>query len=297
MVDIGQVSTPAGSRCHGLRPGRRPRQPAPWSLPTNGPSPRCIFGGKTPDHRLRPVQCAQFRYQAHRRRHPVQGPFSLIRHFGRAAGIFSGRSGMKASTCCRPAQRISARASGTPGTADAVFQNIDIIGSYKPPKHVVVLAGDHIYKMDYELMLQQHVNSRRRRDHRLPRGAARWKRPVSASCTSTSRRSHHLLSSRSPKDPPATSRQARGRARLDGHLRLRDRGAPARPSPAGRGNGFRLEPRDFGKDLIPAHRRRTARPWRTNRFAASCVRSDLRGRGATGATSARSMPTGRPIST
>jgi glucose-1-phosphate adenylyltransferase len=42
------------------------------------------------------------------------------------------------------------------GTADAVYQNIDIIESYSP-KHVVVLAGDHVYKMDYELMLQQHV--------------------------------------------------------------------------------------------------------------------------------------------
>ena len=42
------------------------------------------------------------------------------------------------------------------GTADAVYQNIDIIESYSP-RHVVVLAGDHVYKMDYELMLQQHV--------------------------------------------------------------------------------------------------------------------------------------------
>jgi glucose-1-phosphate adenylyltransferase len=44
------------------------------------------------------------------------------------------------------------------GTADAVYQNMDIIRSYRP-EHIVVLAGDHIYKMDYEMMLQQHVNS------------------------------------------------------------------------------------------------------------------------------------------
>ncbi len=44
------------------------------------------------------------------------------------------------------------------GTADAVFQNIDIIESYKP-QFMVVLAGDHVYKMDYEKMLQQHVDS------------------------------------------------------------------------------------------------------------------------------------------
>ncbi|WP_353216198.1 glucose-1-phosphate adenylyltransferase [Sandarakinorhabdus sp.] len=43
------------------------------------------------------------------------------------------------------------------GTADAVFQNIDIIDGHGP-EYIVILAGDHIYKMDYELMLQQHVN-------------------------------------------------------------------------------------------------------------------------------------------
>jgi glucose-1-phosphate adenylyltransferase len=42
------------------------------------------------------------------------------------------------------------------GTADAVYQNLDIIEGYDP-KYLVVLAGDHVYKMDYELMLQQHV--------------------------------------------------------------------------------------------------------------------------------------------
>ncbi|MCC7326429.1 MAG: glucose-1-phosphate adenylyltransferase [Burkholderiales bacterium] len=43
------------------------------------------------------------------------------------------------------------------GTADAVFQNIDIVDAYAP-EYVVVLAGDHVYKMDYELMLVQHAN-------------------------------------------------------------------------------------------------------------------------------------------
>jgi glucose-1-phosphate adenylyltransferase len=44
------------------------------------------------------------------------------------------------------------------GTADAVYQNIDIIDGYAP-EYIVLLAGDHIYKMDYERMLVQHVNS------------------------------------------------------------------------------------------------------------------------------------------
>ncbi len=44
------------------------------------------------------------------------------------------------------------------GTADALFQNIDIIAEQKP-KYVLVLAGDHVYKMDYGSMLAAHVES------------------------------------------------------------------------------------------------------------------------------------------
>src|SRR5207253_1008546 len=44
------------------------------------------------------------------------------------------------------------------GTADAVYQNIYSIGS-EQPKHVLILSGDHIYKMNYGLMLKQHEAS------------------------------------------------------------------------------------------------------------------------------------------
>ena len=43
------------------------------------------------------------------------------------------------------------------GTADAVYQNIYSIGS-EQPKYVLILGGDHIYKMNYERMLRQHVD-------------------------------------------------------------------------------------------------------------------------------------------
>ena len=43
------------------------------------------------------------------------------------------------------------------GTADAVYQNIYSIGS-EQPKYVLILSGDHIYKMNYERMLKQHVD-------------------------------------------------------------------------------------------------------------------------------------------
>ena len=105
------------------------------------------------------------------------------------------------------------------GTADAVFQNIDIIESYAP-EYMVILAGDHIYKMDYELMLQQHVDAGadvtvgclevprveatgfgvmhvdgKDRDHHLPREAERPAR--------------HARTSRTWRSPPWASTSSR----------------------------------------------------------------------------------------
>ncbi len=45
------------------------------------------------------------------------------------------------------------------GTANAIFQNINFIKRYKP-EYVLILSGDHIYKMDYDLMLAQHKESK-----------------------------------------------------------------------------------------------------------------------------------------
>ena len=42
------------------------------------------------------------------------------------------------------------------GTADSVYQNLDILRTHRP-KHVLILAGDHVYKMDYGTMLAAHV--------------------------------------------------------------------------------------------------------------------------------------------
>lgn len=44
------------------------------------------------------------------------------------------------------------------GTADAVFQNLDIIAAQEP-RYVLILAGDHVYKMDYRDMLQDHIRT------------------------------------------------------------------------------------------------------------------------------------------
>jgi glucose-1-phosphate adenylyltransferase len=79
---------------------------------------------------------------------------SLIRHLQRGWNFF--RPERNESFDILPASQRVSEERWYLGTADAVFQNIDIIESYAP-RYMVILAGDHIYKMDYEKMLQQHV--------------------------------------------------------------------------------------------------------------------------------------------
>lgn len=81
---------------------------------------------------------------------------SLIRHMQRAWNFM--RPERNESFDILPASQRVSESQWYEGTADAVFQNIDIIASHAP-KYMVILAGDHIYKMDYELMLRQHVDS------------------------------------------------------------------------------------------------------------------------------------------
>jgi glucose-1-phosphate adenylyltransferase len=81
---------------------------------------------------------------------------SLIRHLQRGWNFL--RPERNESFDILPASQRVSETQWYAGTADAVFQNIDIIESYGP-RYMVILAGDHIYKMDYELMLQHHVDS------------------------------------------------------------------------------------------------------------------------------------------
>ena len=81
---------------------------------------------------------------------------SLIRHLQRGWNFF--RPERNESFDILPASQRVSETQWYEGTADAVYQNIDIIEPYNP-QYMVILAGDHIYKMDYELMLRQHVNT------------------------------------------------------------------------------------------------------------------------------------------
>ncbi len=79
---------------------------------------------------------------------------SLIRHLQNGWNFF--RHERNESFDILPASQRISENMWYLGTADAVYQNIDIMESYGA-RYMVVLAGDHIYKMDYEKMLQQHV--------------------------------------------------------------------------------------------------------------------------------------------
>ncbi len=81
---------------------------------------------------------------------------SLIRHLQRGWNFL--RPERNESFDILPASQRVSETLWYLGTADAVYQNIDIIESYAPA-YMVILAGDHVYKMDYEKMLQQHVES------------------------------------------------------------------------------------------------------------------------------------------
>ncbi|MCB8874518.1 glucose-1-phosphate adenylyltransferase [Acidisoma silvae] len=81
---------------------------------------------------------------------------SLIRHMQRGWNFL--RPERNESFDILPASQRVSETQWYAGTADAVFQNIDIIQDYHP-EHIVILAGDHIYKMDYELMLLQHEDN------------------------------------------------------------------------------------------------------------------------------------------
>jgi glucose-1-phosphate adenylyltransferase len=81
---------------------------------------------------------------------------SLIRHCQRGWNFF--RAERNEYLDILPASQRMDEVNWYRGTADAVAQNIDIIDSYGI-KYAIILAGDHIYKMDYEVMLRQHVES------------------------------------------------------------------------------------------------------------------------------------------
>ncbi len=81
---------------------------------------------------------------------------SLIRHLQQGWGFL--RAERNEGLDILPASQRVDEGHWYLGTADAVTQNIDIIESYNV-EYILILAGDHIYKQNYQLMLEHHVDS------------------------------------------------------------------------------------------------------------------------------------------
>ena len=186
---------------------------------------------------------------------------SLIRHVQNGWGFLDGRLGEFVELM--PAQQ-RVWTEWYRGTADAVFQNLDILRRHEP-KYVLVLAGDHVYKMDYSKMIAEHVR----------RGA-----DVTVACV----------------DVPVEQASAFGVMGVDAALRVNAfQEKPAEPTPMpGRPDAVlasmgiyvfnapflyeelvrdaddKRSSHDFGKDIIP---RLVTRGYRVfaHQFAASCV--------------------------
>ncbi len=79
---------------------------------------------------------------------------SLLRHLQRGWAFLRGEKNEFVDLL--PAQQRTDEEHWYRGTADAVFQNVDILEGYQAD-YIVVLAGDHVYKMNYSLMLADHV--------------------------------------------------------------------------------------------------------------------------------------------
>ena len=188
---------------------------------------------------------------------------SLIRHLQRGWNFL--RPERNESFDILPASQRISEFQWYEGTADAVFQNIDIIASYAP-EYMVILAGDHIYKMDYELMLRQHVDQEADVTvacMEVPRAEASG---FGVMAVDASDRITAFIEK--PADPPAmpgrpdTSLASMGIYVFNTRFLFEE----LRRDAAVEGSS-----RDFGKDLIPwlvEHGKAVA-----HRFANSCVRS------------------------
>jgi glucose-1-phosphate adenylyltransferase len=188
---------------------------------------------------------------------------SLIRHLHRGWNFF--RVERNESFDILPASQRVSETSWYAGTADAVYQNIDIIESYAPD-HIVILAGDHIYKMDYEPMLQMHYE----REAEVTVGCIEVPREEASGFGVMAVDSNDQILSflEKPKDPPAMpDKPDKALCSMGIYVfatkflfdQLRRDAADPNSS------------RDFGKDIIPylvKHGKALA-----HRYTESCVRS------------------------
>ena len=119
--------------------------------------PAVYFGGKSRIIDFALSQRAQFRHPPHFGGDAVSGAFSLIRHLQRGWNFL--RTERNESFDVLPASQRVRRDQWYAGTADAVYPEHGHHRGLRRRATSCMLAGDHIYKMDYEIMLRQHVDT------------------------------------------------------------------------------------------------------------------------------------------
>ena len=189
---------------------------------------------------------------------------SLIRHLQKGCTFL--RSERNECFDILPASQRTSETSWYQGTADAVYQNLDILERY-PLDHIIVLAGDHVYKMDYTRMLAQHVDSRAD----VTVGCVEVPREAAAGFgvmrVDGPDRIQHFIEK--PNDPPELPDKP-DRALASMGIYVFD--TPFLYDQLRRDADDAYSSHDFGKDVIPylvQHGKAIA-----HRFASSCVKSD-----------------------
>ena len=188
---------------------------------------------------------------------------SLLRHLQRGWAFL--KSEMHEFVDLLPAQQRVNEESWYRGTADAVFQNQDILDGYEAD-YIVILAGDHVYKMNYALMLADHVASGRE----CTVGCIAVPRALASSCGVMAVGGNRLITEfvEKPIDPPAMPENPELSLASMGIYIFNSRYLYAELA---RDMADPNSSHDFGRDIIPQAVRTgcaTAHP-----FALSCVSS------------------------
>jgi glucose-1-phosphate adenylyltransferase len=185
---------------------------------------------------------------------------SLIRHIERSWGFLEASLGEYVDIV--PAQQRLDQTWYT-GTANAVFQNLDILRESRP-KYVMVLGGDHVYKMDYGLMLAQHV------ERGAQTSVACLEVPVAEASEfgvmTVDTEEHVIAFDEKPAVPPSLPGKA-GRALVSMGIYCFDADFLVRQLELDADDPSSSH--DFGKDIIPRLVRQS-RVW-AHRFQDSCV--------------------------
>ena len=111
---------------------------------------------RLPDHRLHALELPQQRHAQDPRADPVQGDEPRPAHQPRLAVAISAASWASSSTSCRPSSGSTStgiRARPTPSTRTSTRSR------RSGRKYVVILAGDHIYKMNYAKLVEHHIEN------------------------------------------------------------------------------------------------------------------------------------------